>query len=124
MPYNVRTLEDVAAGLAQIEATLAEWSFPKRTRVDVLTICSELMYNAVAHAEDGAIEVERAEGAVEIVASDRGAGLPPISKVFADGWSTGSSLGIGLPGVLRICDELFVSTSGTGTHIRALVRTE
>ncbi|MCG8479274.1 MAG: hypothetical protein MI724_09290 [Spirochaetales bacterium] len=124
MLYSIETPEDIATGLAGIEETLAEWNFSKKTRVNVLTVCSELMYNAVTHAKEGTIDVARYDGAVEIVAVDRGAGLPPVSDAFAEGWSSASSLGIGLPGVLRICDELFIETSEAGTRIRSVVRTE
>ena len=53
-----------------------------------------------------------------IVAEDDGPGIPDTELALRDGYSTGRSLGVGLPGAKRVMDEFeLVSAPGKGTTI-------
>jgi serine/threonine-protein kinase RsbT len=53
-----------------------------------------------------------------ITARDSGPGIPDIEKAMQDGFSTGKSLGLGLPGAKRIMDDFaIVSAVGKGTTV-------
>jgi serine/threonine-protein kinase RsbT len=55
---------------------------------------------------------------IVVVASDDGPGIPDIEQAMQDGFSTGRSLGLGLPGARRLMDEFeIVSEPGKGTTI-------
>ena len=78
--------------------------------------------NIVEHAGKGEISISLIKDAhkrgVEIVAADRGPGIEDVSLVMRDGYSTGSGLGIGLPGAKRLMDEFeIVSGPGRGTTV-------
>ena len=53
-----------------------------------------------------------------ITGRDSGPGIPDIEKAMQDGFSTGKSLGLGLPGARRIMDDFaIVSVVGKGTTV-------
>jgi len=55
---------------------------------------------------------------IVIIGRDCGPGIADIDKAMQDGFSTGQSLGLGLPGARRIMDEFeIVSELGKGTTV-------
>ena len=106
-----RTLA-VGMGFSPGEATL------------IATAISELARNIVTYGKHGeirfiAIELNGKPG-LTVVASDKGAGIPDISQAMQDGFSTAGRLGLGLPGVKRLMDEMeVISEVGVGTTVTA-----
>lgn len=93
----------------------------------VKTIISELGSNIIKYAKRGTLTLQRMELAgvidVYIEAKDHGPGIPDIALAMTDRYSTGTSLGLGLPGVKRMSDEFSVSSSPDyGTHIKVRKR--
>ena len=90
----------------------------------IATAISELARNIVDYALPGEIVVRpinqsRIKG-VEIVARDKGPGIPDLDEAMLDGFSTGGGLGLGLPGVRRLTDEFEIqSVPGKGTTVKA-----
>ena len=67
------------------------------------------------------IEAPGAHGRIEIVAEDRGPGIPDIDRAMEEGFSTVGSLGLGLQGARRLVDEFRIeSTPGNGTTIEVV----
>ncbi|KXX70663.1 ATP-binding protein [Flammeovirga sp. SJP92] len=91
------------------------------TKVSI--IISELAYNIIKYAESGFVRFSKVsthknEG-ILIEAIDNGPSIKDIEKALKDNYSTGGSLGLGLPGIKRISDLLEInSTPETGTHIK------
>jgi serine/threonine-protein kinase RsbT len=57
---------------------------------------------------------------VIVVARDDGPGIPDIERALEPGFSTSGGLGLGLPGVRRLMDDLKVeSKRGRGTTVTA-----
>jgi serine/threonine-protein kinase RsbT len=88
----------------------------------IATAISEIARNITAYAGAGAIRVavQNREGqrALVVRAEDDGPGIADIERALEDGFSTGSGLGLGLPGARRLMDRLIVeSTPGHGTVI-------
>jgi serine/threonine-protein kinase RsbT len=88
----------------------------------IATAISELARNIVAYAHAGemTLRVVRSEGrsGLVVVARDEGPGIDDVSLVMQDGFSTGRSLGLGLPGAKRLMDEFeIVSELGRGTTV-------
>jgi serine/threonine-protein kinase RsbT len=53
-----------------------------------------------------------------IVAEDKGPGISDPELAMRDGFSTGKSLGLGLPGARRLVDEFNLETAlGQGTKV-------
>ena len=88
----------------------------------IATAISELARNIVSYAKQGEIEVaaitDRGRRGIQVIARDEGPGIPDIGLAMRDGYSTGNSLGLGLPGAKRLMDEFeLASTPGTGTTV-------
>jgi len=86
------------------------------------TAISELARNIVSYAGRGTIELVSIEDAgrrgIMVVASDHGPGIPDVELALRDGYSTGNSLGVGLPGTRRLVDEFeLISAPGKGTTV-------
>lgn len=99
-----------ARGLSRTEQTL------------VATAISEVARNIVVYAHRGEVVLAAVEDhgrrGVMVVARDEGPGIPNPDLAMRDGYSTGSSLGMGLPGARRLMDEFELSsTVGKGTIV-------
>lgn len=88
----------------------------------IATAISEIVRNIVVYAKSGEVQLSafqdgRRRG-ILIVARDSGPGIADIARAMTDGYSTGGSLGLGLPGARRLMDEFdIVSTVGQGTTV-------
>lgn len=88
----------------------------------IATAISEVARNIILYAVSGEIQVNaiRQGGrfGIRITAQDRGPGIADIALAMQDGYSTGRSLGLGLPGAKRLMDEFeLVSEVGKGTTV-------
>ena len=100
----------------------AELGFSNTDRTLVATAISEVARNIVRYAQRGEIVLDRTEArgrvGIAVVARDAGPGIADIELAMRDGFSTGQSLGLGLPGAKRLMDEFeLVSAPGAGTTI-------
>jgi len=100
----------------------AELGFGNTDRTLVATAICEVARNIVRYAQRGEIVLERAEArgrvGIEVVARDTGPGIADVELAMRDGYSTGHSLGLGLPGAKRLMDEFeLVSAPSAGTTI-------
>jgi len=90
----------------------------------VATIVSELGSNIAKYAGRGYVSVgriERSDGVhIEVTAEDSGPGIGDIAQAMQDHFSTGGTLGLGLPGVRRMADEFSIASQpGQGTRVYA-----
>jgi serine/threonine-protein kinase RsbT len=87
----------------------------------VASAISELARNIVQYAREGEIvlsAVEESRRGIQIMARDHGPGIPDLELAMRDGYSTGGSLGLGLPGARRLMDEFAIDSEvGKGTTI-------
>jgi len=88
----------------------------------LITAASELLRNMLRYADGGNCLVEvvssgRNNG-VRLTFSDKGPGIPDIALAMKDGYSTGKSLGLGLPGTKRLVNEFDIKSKiGEGTVV-------
>jgi len=91
----------------------------------LITAASELLRNMMRYANGGKCTIEvvssgRMNG-IRLTFTDKGPGIPDIAKAMQDGFSTGKSLGLGLPGTKRLVNEFDIkSTVGEGTKVTIL----
>jgi len=100
----------------------AEAGFSGSDLTMIATAISEVARNIVEYAKRGEVRLEAASKhgrkGIVVVASDEGPGIADIEQAMQDGFSTGRSLGLGLPGARRLMDEFeIVSEPGKGTTI-------
>ncbi|MEU9192470.1 SpoIIE family protein phosphatase [Streptomyces hundungensis] len=85
-------------------------------------LASELASNIDKHARDGALYIQplAVGGGVEILAADRGPGMPELERCLTDGYTTVGTLGAGLGAVHRIATDFTIRTqAGVGTYASA-----
>ena len=91
----------------------------------LITAASELVRNMLKYGGGGiaVIEVvsqERNTG-IRLIFQDKGPGIKDISLAMKDGYTTGKSLGIGLPGAKRLVSEFDIKSEvGAGTTVTIL----
>ncbi|WP_106603877.1 anti-sigma regulatory factor [Chitinophaga ginsengisoli] len=88
----------------------------------LITAASELSRNMLRYAGGGNVLIEivnaQRQNGLRLTFSDTGPGIPDIDKAMKDGFSTGKSLGLGLPGAKRLVSDFDIkSTVGKGTTI-------
>ena len=101
-------------------ATKIGMSLVNQTKI--ITAASELVRNMLKYANGGKVYIEVVskgrENGIRLVFEDKGPGIPDISLALRDGYSTGKSLGLGLPGTKRLVSEFnIVSEVGKGTTV-------
>lgn len=88
----------------------------------IITAASELVRNMLKYANGGKVYIEviskGRENGIRLVFEDKGPGIPNIEQAMKDGFSTGRSLGLGLPGAKRLVSEFNVQSEvGKGTTV-------
>ena len=91
----------------------------------LITAASELTRNMLKYAGGGTtvIEVvtEGIQKGIRITFKDEGPGIEDIAQAMQDGFSTGKSLGLGLPGAKRLVSDFVIDSEvGKGTTITIL----
>jgi serine/threonine-protein kinase RsbT len=91
----------------------------------LITAASELVRNMLKYANGGEVVLEIiSEGlrtGVRLTFRDQGPGIADLKLAMQDGYSTGKSLGLGLPGARRLVNEFDLkSTPGQGTTVMIL----
>jgi serine/threonine-protein kinase RsbT len=129
MPMTARTIRiainaemDIASAILQAGRMSAQLGFGPGDQSRVATVVSELARNIVKYAGTGQViigPVERGgRRGIEIVAEDRGPGIENVEQAMSDQYSSGGTLGLGLPGVRRMLDDFLVeSAPGQGTRV-------
>ncbi|MBS7564434.1 anti-sigma regulatory factor [Mucilaginibacter sp. Bleaf8] len=88
----------------------------------LITAASELVRNMLRYGGGGEVTVEVVsrgrDNGIRLIFKDQGPGIPDIKKAMADGFSTGKSLGLGLPGTKRLVNEFDLKSEvGKGTTV-------
>ncbi|GAA4075009.1 MAG TPA: anti-sigma regulatory factor [Bacilli bacterium] len=118
---NIRQEIDIV-GARQLGRQYAkELGFSTVDQARIATAISELTRNIYLYADAGKISFEVIDQinrkGLKIIATDNGPGIPDISQVMQDGYSTSGGLGAGLPGVKRLMDQFDIQSNGDGTRI-------
>ena len=88
----------------------------------LITAASELVRNMLRYANGGKIRIEIVskgrDNGIRLTFADTGPGISNIDLAMKDGYSTGKSLGLGLPGARRLVNEFNIQTvTGKGTTV-------
>lgn len=121
--FFVKDSADITLLVSRVEkGYLLKGASPIDTSL-VKTILHELGTNIVKYAKRGSVSIERIhsrdEITLEIIATDRGPGIPNVDLALQDKFSTGGTLGLGLPGVRRMSDNFeILSSKENGTIVK------
>lgn len=102
-----------------------EMGFSRPEQALIATAISELTRNIVNYAGFGEIELGSVQmngrRGLRFVVLDNGPGIEDLESAMIDGFSTGNSLGLGLPGTRRIVDDFDIqSKPGEGVRVTAV----
>jgi serine/threonine-protein kinase RsbT len=127
-PLTLGILAEIDATRAALESTrfAREAGLEETPSRLIGTAVSELARNILKYAHAGEIRLRCVEGSkgrgVKIEAVDQGPGIADVDAAMSDSYSTGGTLGLGLPGVKRMMSEFSLeSTPGSGTRVTAIL---
>lgn len=88
----------------------------------LITGASELVRNMLKYAKGGIVKIEvlskGRDNGIRLTFEDKGPGIPDIKKAMTDGFTTGRSMGLGLPGTKRLMNEFDIQSEvGKGTIV-------
>lgn len=114
---------DVVSARQHGRTIAAKLGFGRPDQALIATAISELARNIVSYAKRGEIEITQLTRGphigLQVMARDQGPGIADLNAAMTDGFSTGKSLGLGLPGTKRIVDEFDIrSELGNGVTVR------
>ncbi len=88
----------------------------------LITAASELVRNMLKYSNGGNTVIEVVskgrENGIRLSFIDKGPGIKDVELAMKDGYSTGRSLGLGLPGAKRLVSEFDIKSAvGKGTTV-------
>ena len=118
---DIETEDDIIYARSEARRLAQELGLSLMDKTRLATAVSELARNIYKYASTGLVEIEAlsdGKSGVRCRFIDEGPGIGNIDQVMQDGFSSGKSLGYGLPGAKRLADEFsIVSELGKGTQI-------
>ncbi|WP_461071168.1 anti-sigma regulatory factor [Spirosoma horti] len=107
-------------GYVRMQAVLIGMSLLNQTKL--LTAASELARNMLNYAKGGDVTIDLVnrdkQTGIRLIFADKGPGIADINLAMQDDYSTGSGMGLGLPGSRRLVSEFSIdSTVGQGTTV-------
>ncbi|HEX5416650.1 MAG TPA: ATP-binding protein [Chloroflexota bacterium] len=116
---------DIVVARQKARAAAKAMGFGMVDQSRIATAVSELARNVVRYATNGrgevivrAIQDPKHGRGIEVVVRDQGPGIANVEDALRDGFTTGTGLGMGLPGARRLMDELIVDSAlGRGTVV-------
>jgi serine/threonine-protein kinase RsbT len=121
---SIRNEMDVRRVVLESTRFSQELGFDETPSRMIATAVSELARNILKYAGSGKLRLQRVEEqgrrGIEIEVSDHGPGIENLDAAMSDHFSSGGTLGLGLPGVKRLMDEFSLESSpGAGTRVKA-----
>lgn len=113
---------DVVAARQLLRKITQELKFSLVDQTKLVTAASELSRNTLIHGRGGLMRWEVVEAnarrGLRLHFEDQGPGIADISLALTDGWTSGSGMGLGLPGSKRLVNEFEIeSVPGQGTRV-------
>lgn len=102
------------------QALLIRMSTLNQTKLS--TAASELARNVLLHGGGGNVQFEQirrgSQTGIRLIFTDQGPGIADLNQALQPGYSTGTGMGLGLPGAKRLADAFHLtSTVGEGTTV-------
>lgn len=118
---RVTDSSDIVVARGAVRAMATEIGFGIADQTRLATAVSELTRNVVQYAGSGSCQVMDTSIAddmgIRIVVEDNGPGIPDIDLAMKDGYSTGGSLGAGLPGTRRLMEHFAIESAPGLTRV-------
>lgn len=123
--FPVQQERDVVICRNRVKEVAASIGMGLVNQTKLITAVSELTRNMLRYGGGGNMVLEivsRArEQGVQVIFEDKGPGISDIKQAMQDGFTTGKSMGMGLPGAKRLVSEFNIqSTVGVGTTVKII----
>ncbi len=117
--------QDVVVFRARVKEYATKIGMGLVNQTKLITAASELVRNMLRYANGGNTLIEVVskgrENGIRLTFSDNGPGIADLQLAMKDGYSTGKSLGLGLPGTRRLVSEFDIkSILGKGTTVTVI----
>jgi serine/threonine-protein kinase RsbT len=114
--------QNIVASRQLVRALCQQLKFSLVDQTKMITAASELSRNTLIHGGGGRMrwELVEREGrqGLQLHFEDEGPGIPDMKLALTDGWTTGSGMGLGLPGSKRLVNDFLIdSAPGRGTRV-------
>lgn len=123
--FAINSESDIVMVRKIVRCAATELGFGITDVTRIVTAASELGRNVYQYAGSGVMRwrtlSQDARVGIEVAFEDHGPGIGDIALAMEPGYSTGSGLGLGLPGAKRLMDEMTIS-SGTGKGVLVLIQ--
>jgi serine/threonine-protein kinase RsbT len=121
---SIRTEMDASRTVLESTLYCREAGFDETPSRMIATAVSELVRNILKYAGTGEIRLRRVKQmgkhGIEVEAVDHGPGIADCEAAMQDHFSSGGTLGLGLPAVERMMDEFSLESElGAGTRVTA-----
>ena len=117
--------QDVVPFRNRVKESAVKIGMSLLNQTKLITAASELVRNMLKYGNGGTALIEvvsqgRNSG-IRLTFTDEGPGIKDIPLAMKDGFTTGKSLGIGLPGAKRLVNEFDIKSEvGAGTTVSIL----
>ncbi|NQV55634.1 MAG: anti-sigma regulatory factor [Rhodospirillales bacterium] len=112
--FNIKNEKDVVLARSEVRAMARDLGFGVANQTRLATAISELTRNVLNYAGSGHCDLNDESTAdllsIRVVVEDNGPGIDNIDQAMQDGFTTGGSLGAGLPGTNRLVDEMKIES--------------
>ncbi len=118
----IRTPQDVVLVRQRTRTLAAGQGLSLVDQTKVVTAASELARNTLEHGKGGEVLLEAvmngSRRGIRLTFEDQGPGIADVTAALRDGFTTGTGMGLGLPGARRLMNEFSIeSTLGQGTRV-------
>jgi serine/threonine-protein kinase RsbT len=123
LAISIASDADVVTARQQARQLAGEVELSSTDQTLLATAISEVARNITAYAKRGEVLLSvvrdnNGRRGIQVIARDRGPGIEDIERALQDGYTSGTGLGLGLPGARRLVDEFAIeSTPGHGTTV-------
>lgn len=122
---EVKSTKDIVLARQRARELADSLGFGKADQTRLATAVSELTRNVVEYAGHGQCQIIDASDTlffcVKVIVVDQGPGIADIEMAMKDGFSTGGSLGAGLPGTRRLVDSFKIESRPGLTRITIML---
>ena len=118
---SVRQHDDLVELLVEVRTFASQQQISASSNSVLSTVVSELATNLLKYARNGRIRcgfLDPEHRRLFVESIDEGPGIADLESAMQENFSTGGSLGMGLPGIRRLSSRFQIeSTLGKGTRI-------
>jgi serine/threonine-protein kinase RsbT len=118
----LQSAQNIVTSRQMVRALCQELKLSLVDQTKMITAASELSRNTLTHGGGGTMRWEFVEQngrrGLQLHFEDQGPGIADVALALTDGWTSGTGMGLGLPGSRRLVNDFDLrSAPGEGTRV-------